>query len=316
MNNKAVFFCSDLSRNAGEPIFGTASRGNVWLLLEHPEQWGKQALIDNRLPDRVRECLSSTLERIDGGRFQLVRQRYSHTGFIKFFIVVARESSPYVHSIQLKEYNQLLDLDIGELIQKQVTGPQGKAPLYLVCTDGAHDKCCAKYGLRTYEYLRGKFADQVWASSHVGGDRFAANIVCFPHGLFFGRLMTETDGGRVAGEYQGGRIFLTHYRGRGCYSKNAQAGEFFVRLESGDIRIDSLRFAGEEVIDYNSSRVSFQSIDDGTVHSVSFSRNDSEIENKLTCRSGEKSRFVRYSLLEYVRARDIQVNLIRHTNGL
>jgi hypothetical protein len=304
MNNKALFFCSDLSRNACEPIFGTASRGNIWLLLEHPEPWGQKALADNRMPDQVKESLGSTLERIEGGRFQLIRQRYSQNGFINFFIVVTHESSPYVQHFKLKEYKQLLDLDICGLAQapNQAAGAHKREPLYLVCTDGAHDKCCAKYGQRTYEFMRDKLGHNVWASSHVGGDRFAANMVCFPHGLFFGRV-SEAAAERVAGEYLRGRIFLANYRGRGCYSRNAQAGEFFVRLESGDVRIDSLRFVGEETIDYNSSRVTFRSIEDGTIHTVSFSRKDSEIENPMTCRSEEKSRFVQYSLLEYVCSR-------------
>ncbi len=300
MNNKAVYYCSDLSRNACEPIFGTASRGNIWLLLEHPEPWGQKALVDNRIPDVVKESLSSTLERINGGRFQLIRQSYSQTGAINFFIVVARESSPYVQHFKLKDYKELLDLDICDLARARndTAGACERSPLYLVCTDGAHDKCCAKYGLRTYEFMREKFGYNVWASSHVGGDRFAANIVCFPHGLFYGRV-TEADAVRVAGEYKEGRIFLANYRGRGCYPKNAQAGEFFVRLESGDISIDSLRFVREETVDHNSSRVTFESTEDGIIHTVCFSRKDSEIENPMTCRSEEKSCFVQYSMLDY-----------------
>jgi hypothetical protein len=310
MNNKAEFFCSDLSRNACEPTIGTASRGNIWLLLEHPEPWGQKALVDNRMPDQVKENLGSTLEGIDGGRFQLIRQRFSQNGFINFFIVVARESSQYVQHFQLKEYKQLLDMDICGLAQTRndTAGAYERSPLYLVCTDGAHDKCCAKYGLRTYEFMRDKLGYNVWASSHVGGDRFAANMVCFPHGLFFGRV-SEADAEQVAGEYQRGQIFLANYRGRGCYSRDAQAGEFFVRQQSGDVRIDSLRFVGDETIDYNTSRVTFRSIEDGTIHTVRFSRKDSEIENPKSCRSEEKSSFVQYSLMEYACSRSAETRI-------
>ncbi len=304
MNNKATFFCSDLSRKAREPIFGTASAGAVWLLLEHPEPWGPKALVDNRLPARVKEYLGSTLERVDGGKFQLIRQGHSRNGFINFFIVVTRESSPYVRRFKLKEYEQLLDLDVRGLAQAtgQTTETYERTPLYLVCVDGVHDKCCAKYGLRVYRRMSERFGHDVWQSSHVGGDRFAANMVCFPHGLFFGRV-SEAEAGRVAEEYRCGRIFLPNYRGRGCYSRIAQVGEYFVRLRSGEVRSDSLRLAGEEALDHNSSRVTFRSVDDGVVHTVRFSIKDSEVENPLTCRSEEKSRFVQYSLLEYACAR-------------
>jgi hypothetical protein len=304
MNNKAVFFCSDLSRNVCEPIFGTASAGKVWLLVEHPEPWGRKALIDNHMPDQVKESLSSTLDLIEGGRFQLIRREYSRNEFIKFFIVVAQESSPYIRRFKLKEYKQLLDLDIRKLAQTpdQSPGDYTRSPLYLVCTDGVHDKCCAKYGLQTYKFMRERFGCNVWQSSHVGGDRFAANLVCFPHGLFFGRV-SEAEAERAADEYRCGRIFLANYRGRGCYSRNAQVGEFFVRRQSSDLRLDSLRFIGEEIIDNNSARVTFRSSEHDVIHTVVFSRKNSDVENPMTCRSAERSCVVQYTLLEYVCAR-------------
>jgi hypothetical protein len=304
MNNKAVFFCSDLSRNASETIFGTASAGKIWLLVEHPEPWGRKALVDNRIPDQVKESLSSTLDQIEGGRFQLIRQGYSRNGSINVFIAVTRESSPYILRFKLKEYKQLLDMDIRGLLQAPdpAAATDERSPLYLVCTDGVHDKCCAKYGIAAYKFMRERFGDSVWQSSHVGGDRFAANLVCFPHGLFFGRV-SEGEAERVAGEYRCGRIFLENYRGRACYSRNAQVGEFFVRQQSGAVRIDSLRFIVEEPLDHNSARVSFQSVEDKAVHTVLFSRKDSDVENPMTCRAVERSRFVQYSLLEYACAR-------------
>jgi hypothetical protein len=304
MNNKAVFYCSDLSRNACEPVFGTASFGKIWLLLEHPEPWGRKALGDNRIPDRVKENLSSTLELINGGKFLLIRQGYSRNDFINFFIVEARESSPYIRRFKLKDYEQLLDLDISGLAQtpNRAPAPHERSPLYLVCADGVHDKCCAKYGLRAYNYLRERVGNDVWQSSHVGGDRFAANLVCLPHGLFFGRV-SESDAERVASEYHDGCIHMANYRGRSCYSRNAQVGEYFVRQQSGVVKLDSLRFVGEEVPDLSSARVTFQSIEDKAIHMVHFSRRESDIENPMTCQSEQRSRFVQYSLLEYVCAR-------------
>src|SRR5262249_51245535 len=62
-------------------------------------------------------------------------------------------------------------------------------PLLLVCTHGKHDRCCARLGRVLYDALREQVEDDwVWQCSHVGGDRFAGNLVCLPQGLYFGRV--------------------------------------------------------------------------------------------------------------------------------
>ena len=58
----------------------------------------------------------------------------------------------------------------------------------------------------------------------MGGDRFAANLVCFPDGLFYAHV-TEHDERAVIEAYGARRIALSHYRGRACYSQPVQAAE-------------------------------------------------------------------------------------------
>src|SRR5262249_33995656 len=70
--------------------------------------------------------------------------------------------------------------------------------------------------------------DQVWQVSHVGGDRFAGNVVVLPDGLYFGRV-GPGEAWAVLEEYLAGRIDLAHYRGRSFYSFPAQAAERVVR---------------------------------------------------------------------------------------
>src|SRR5207344_2771864 len=45
--------CSQASEARGEPMAGTASTVRSWLLLEDPGPWGRDALRDSRLPERV-----------------------------------------------------------------------------------------------------------------------------------------------------------------------------------------------------------------------------------------------------------------------
>ena len=64
----------------------------------------------------------------------------------------------------------------------------------------------------------------MWQSSHIGGDRFAGNVVFLPEGLYFGRV-EPAEAWPVLDEYLAGRIDLAHYRGRSAYSFAEQAAE-------------------------------------------------------------------------------------------
>ena len=65
--------------------------------------------------------------------------------------------------------------------------------LILVCTNGRHDQCCANRGRPLVRALREtRWADQLWECSHIGGDRFAANVVVLPDSIYFGRVEPES----------------------------------------------------------------------------------------------------------------------------
>jgi hypothetical protein len=82
----------------------------------------------------------------------------------------------------------------------------------------------------------------VWQASHVGGDRFAGNLVVLPEGLYFGRV-GEEDGDvvRILEAYRAGRIDLPRYRGRSCHAFAVQAAEGHVRRATGLTAISDLR---------------------------------------------------------------------------
>jgi hypothetical protein len=111
-----------------------------------------------------------------------------------------------------------------------------EGPLYLVCTNGRHDPCCAQFGRPV---LRALGADTVWESSHLGGERFAGNLVCFPHGIYFGRV-DPSNAAALAGGYEQGVIDLDHYRGRAGDDFVVQAAEFFLRREEGLLGVDDV----------------------------------------------------------------------------
>jgi hypothetical protein len=96
----------------------------------------------------------------------------------------------------------------------------------------------------------------MWECSHIGGDRFAGNLVCFPHGLYFGRL-DETTGPAVARAYLEGVVDLDHYRGRACYPFDVQAAEAWVRRSTGLRGVDDVRFVDRRATGIDEAVVRF-----------------------------------------------------------
>jgi hypothetical protein len=92
-----------------------------------------------------------------------------------------------------------------------------RAPLYLVCAHGRHDACCALRGRPVAQALERVRPGRVWETTHLGGDRFAANLLVLPHGELYGRvpptlaheMADRIDAGEVVPEFMRGRIGLT-----------------------------------------------------------------------------------------------------------
>jgi hypothetical protein len=111
--------------------------------------------------------------------------------------------------------------------------------LFLVCANGKHNVCCARLGAPLARALHEGFGDAVWETTHLGGDRYAANLACLPHGLYYGNLALA-DGFVAAERYLRGEIWLEHYRGRAGMAQPAQAAEHFLRAHTGITSVDSL----------------------------------------------------------------------------
>jgi hypothetical protein len=118
-------------------------------------------------------------------------------------------------------------------------------PVYLVCTNGRHDRCCATYGRPLALALAAAFPEQAWESSHVGGDRFAGNLVCLPDGRYFGRV-AAADAERVVDLHRRGRLDLAHYRGRCSDPPTVQAAEWLARRFTGLLGLDDLAVTDRE----------------------------------------------------------------------
>ena len=295
------FYCSELSRRADERTFGTASVGAVWILLEYPHGWGRHALEDSALPSEVKNFFAETLARVKHSRLLFVKtDRGRRDARMSLFVVRCRERAPFVVRFRVEKYEDVTAIDFAAVAAGADLqgGVADGGPLFLVCTHGRRDKCCAKFGVSLYNSLRAEAGEAVWQSSHVGGDRFAANLPCFPHGLFYAHV-DEWAGRRAVGEYGERRLVLEKFRGRACYSHHAQAAEFFVRAEARLTGVEDLRFQSSERAGESSWRVRFAETAAGRVHEALVSRRLSEFRNLITCHSTGERPVPQFHLEDY-----------------
>jgi hypothetical protein len=221
-------FCAEVSLENAEPLAATASRVDHWILIEYRGVWGADAVAASTLPAAVRDHLARHAATHAHTKILFVRRpdrRREHGALV--FWGSSPERGGRLYRAHVDRWEDILALDFDQ------PGALVPHPLLLVCTHGKHDRCCARLGRPLYEALVEQAEDGwVWQCSHVGGDRFAGNLVCLPEGLYFGRV-GPGDAWRILDEHLAGRIALDCYRGRSCYPMGVQAGELAVRRATG-----------------------------------------------------------------------------------
>ena len=294
------FYCSALSLEASEQPFGTASTADAWLLLEYSAGWGVRAFQESKLTRAVKSHLQSALKAVPRSRLLFIKQERETHGPLTLFIVRSTETDASIARVRLTDYEQLLSVNLAAILagKQSLEAERWEQPLFLVCTHGRRDKCCAKFGYALYKSLRSEAGDNVWQSSHVGGDRFAANLVCFPHGFFYAHVTADA-GRQIISQYNRQTVSLNNYRGRCCYPSPIQAAEFFLRLQSGLSGINHVRFLDYVPISGNHLLVRFRSPQDDQIYEVYLKSQLSEFQLHLTCQASEEKQVVQYSLSDY-----------------
>jgi len=231
--------CSAASRAAAEPLAATAAEAVRWLLLEVRGPWGRDAVADTPLAPDVRTALAAF-----DGRVVLVR-RPDRRGGVTLIRATVAEQGGSATRLELQSIDELPEADLGD-------GVPLAEPVFLVCTHGRRDACCARLGRPLYDALAPHLSErQLWQSSHLGGHRFAPNVLVLPAGVELGRVPPER-AAEVVELLAGGRIPLDLYRGRTAYARSAQAAEILVRTVTGcDV------VAGLQLLAHERDRVTF-----------------------------------------------------------
>lgn len=225
------FRCSAASAARGEPLAGTASTVRPFLLIQQAGPWGVDALPDSRIPTDLSTALSARC-RAAGVRPLLIRRhaRRKPQG-VRVFAAYADPHEPWLETTTLTHIGEIADLDLVALGRGESPGLTPRTePVFLVCTHGRHDVCCAERGRPLARALNASHPEQTWECSHIGGDRFAGNLLMLPEGICYGRADADS-GPRIAAGHLDGRLDLDHMRGRAGYGFVVQAAEWHLRRE-------------------------------------------------------------------------------------
>jgi hypothetical protein len=243
LTREVTLFCAAESSGAGESLHGTAPTAQVWLLLEVDQPWGSKAYPLSDLPQPVKAHLDGLLRAHKPDvRLLLIRQQPRRvTGGLRFYAAMAGLQPTRLFAFELGLYEDLLSLDLEQLLHSPdlYAEYEERETLYIVCTNGKRDPCCARLGLPVYGALASQAEERVWQSSHVGGHRFAGNVGCFPEGVFYGRVDLTVAADLLATQARR-ELYLKRYRGRSCFAEPVQAAEIYLRQELGILGLEEL----------------------------------------------------------------------------
>jgi hypothetical protein len=317
-------WCSDAARIRGDDNAGTASRIDVWILVELPVTWGRNPIHDAVLPPDVRDALKRASAAIPRSRVVFIKKGVECVGPTRVYIV---RSAPKVSTLalDLASIEEVADVPFAHIIdahhaerlecgsdscrsqlpQRQLRLAQSRAaagaaalqtrPIVLVCTHGQHDSCCGRRGYPLFDALRQYDELDLWQCSHIGGDRFAANAVVLPWGLYYGPVEAR-EAQALVGSITRGEILLPSYRGRCSMPRPVQAAETFIRRQTRILGRDALRFLSREDLDEQRMCVRFRDRN-GTVHSATIERYVVRDAARLTCTAMRDEPIVEFRLV-------------------
>jgi hypothetical protein len=290
--------CATLSRALTEPLYGTASVVRGWVLLEQAGPWGREAVTESRLdPDLARALHRAAA----AAHLRLLLIRRPGRGASQpstCFVAHTSRRGRWLERRRLDDPAELLELDMARVVagERPGFGEPATEPVYLACTNGRHDRCCATYGRPLALALQASHGELVWESSHIGGDRFAGNLVCLPDGHYFGRV-GPADAERVVGLHRKGVLDLDHWRGCCVDPPVVQAAEWFARRRAGLAGVDDLVLDGRDRLEGGVDQVRFGLAAGGRLQVVVRTARDAD-PRPLTCHSVRAEPPLSFTLLE------------------
>ncbi len=247
-------FCAQASIEHQEPMIGTAAPGtSVWLGIEVREAWPRNAFDSVAVPEALRQRLAAWAEVIPGFRPQALRRPgREHCTEPAVFVALTDPDTDVVVRLDAASLDAVADIDLPSVVETLRAGgvPNGarriQEPMVWVCVHGKRDRCCAKFGVPVYDAAAKAEGVEAWQTSHLGGHRYAATLLCLPKGLCYGRVGADDVEPMLRNHGRDRVHALGLLRGRSCWSASGQASIHFVRAHLGEMAVDGFSVQGEE----------------------------------------------------------------------
>ncbi len=303
--------CAEESSKAGERLGGTAVADvDVWLLLEYRGKWDAD-IATMELPAATRSWLDAQAKAIPRSRVLFVRNEH-RTEQLSFFVVTAAPERA-VFRLRTTTYEELAVLDVAAIVTGGIEsavaqGFERGRPLYLVCTHGKRDACCAKRGVAFAQALGAEALDgDVWHSSHQGGHRFAATMLYLPHGVHYGRLELGDVAPLLAAHSRGHLHDFDRYRGLSTLSAVEQVAESWLREELDERRFDAFEKVGLTPPDAGPRKKQLSCdfrAEDGVIHRLTVEERRGAMTRRPSCGT-EPSTFSYLEVVRHEAGRDL-----------
>jgi len=298
-------FCSLYSLDHHEPLYATAMPTRFFFLLEYPFPWGNRAFEESDIAEEVKRHLKAMTKEIPESKLLLIKRGNRARKEFNFYFAIAGEEQPALYAFRFHQYAQLLDLDWAKLVEggdANLEERRAGKHLLLVCTNGKRDLCCAKFGLPTLraatEYLSRDPNWEVWQSSHVGGHRFAPNVLALPWGLLFGRVFPPEVGSLIE-DLKNKQVSLHLLRGRTCWEAHVQAAEAHLRRKTEEYKIDAYRLTSTSQLAPDRWEVRFSETSGNRKHTLTIQREAESEQVFESCQFDKTTPIVNYVLMHH-----------------
>ncbi|MEV4316992.1 sucrase ferredoxin [Actinocrispum sp. NPDC049592] len=247
--------CAVVARMLGGSPAGTAAFMTSWLLIEYPGPWPSDAL-EQVLASAFSDSQRAVLEdlRTAGLRPLLIRQPGKHVRDVelhgrRIFVGGDGPDGRWMESFTIDSLSDLDSLDLRAIASgRGGVGTPMSGPMFLVCTHGTKDMCCALLGRPLAASLSGIHPGRAWEVSHVGGDRWAGNLLVVPDGYLHGQL-DPAEAANVAAAAMAGEVEPEHLRGRtGATNQWHQYAEIALRRHTGLRGLDDVQALSDTVV--------------------------------------------------------------------